>query len=84
MSYDRATPVLKLRLGENCDSPTCSCPPCTASVRPGVWWGIPIQPLDQYKRLNAHVSRLPHIREELKELQARVKELEQELRKRNE
>lgn len=53
-------------------------------VRPGVWWGIPIQPLDQYKRLNAHISRLPHIREELKELQARVKELAQELRKRNE
>lgn len=53
-------------------------------VRPGVWWGIPIQPLDEYKRLNAHLSRVPHIREELKELQARVKELEQELRKRNE
>jgi UDP-3-O-[3-hydroxymyristoyl] glucosamine N-acyltransferase len=52
-------------------------------VRPGVWWGIPIQPLDEYKRLNAHISRLPHIREELKELQARVKELTQELRKRN-
>jgi UDP-3-O-[3-hydroxymyristoyl] glucosamine N-acyltransferase len=52
-------------------------------VRPGVWWGIPIQPLDEYKRLNAHLSRVPHIREELKSLQARVKELEQELRKRN-
>jgi len=53
-------------------------------VRPGVWWGIPIQPLDEYKRLNAHLSRVPHIREELKELQARVKELAQELRKHNE
>jgi UDP-3-O-[3-hydroxymyristoyl] glucosamine N-acyltransferase len=52
-------------------------------VRPGVWWGIPIQPLDEYKRLNAHLSRVPHLREELKELQARVKELTQELRKRN-
>jgi len=30
-------------------------------VRPGVWWGIPIQPLDEYKRLNAHVNRLPEI-----------------------
>lgn len=47
-------------------------------VRPGVWWGIPIQPLDEYKRLNAHVSRLPHIREELKELGERVKKLEKE------
>ncbi len=53
-------------------------------VRPGVWWGIPIQPLDEYKRLNAHLSRVPHLREELKELRARMTELEQELRKRNE
>ena len=52
-------------------------------VRPGVWWGIPIQPLDEYKRLSAHLSRVPHFREELKQLQARVKELEQELQKRN-
>ncbi|HEX3145390.1 MAG TPA: UDP-3-O-(3-hydroxymyristoyl)glucosamine N-acyltransferase [Pyrinomonadaceae bacterium] len=52
-------------------------------VRPGVWWGIPIQPLHEYKRLNAHLSRVPHLREELKGLQTRVKELEQELRKRN-
>jgi UDP-3-O-[3-hydroxymyristoyl] glucosamine N-acyltransferase len=22
-------------------------------VRPGVWWGIPVQPLEQYKRMNA-------------------------------
>lgn len=47
-------------------------------VRPGVWWGIPIQPLDEYKRLNAHISRLPHMREELKELNERVKNLEGE------
>lgn len=45
-------------------------------VRPGVWWGIPIQPLDEYKRLNAHISRLPHVREELKELKGRIEELE--------
>src|SRR6266404_1308516 len=51
-------------------------------VRPGVWWGIPIQPLDEYKRLNAHLSRVPAMREELKELRDRVKELEQELLKR--
>jgi len=52
-------------------------------VRPGVWWGIPIQPLAEYKRLNAHLSRVPHFREELKQLQARVKELERQLRNRN-
>ena len=45
-------------------------------VRPGVWWGIPIQPLDEYKRLNAHIQRLPQVRKEVKELRERVKELE--------
>jgi len=45
-------------------------------VRPGVWWGIPIQRLDEYKRLNAHISRLPHVREELKQLKVRIEELD--------
>ena len=53
-------------------------------VRPGVWWGIPIQPLDEYKRLNAHISRLPQVRKELKELTERVKMLENELRQNEE
>jgi UDP-3-O-[3-hydroxymyristoyl] glucosamine N-acyltransferase len=53
-------------------------------VRPGVWWGIPIQPLDEYKRLNAHIGRLPRVREELKQLIARVAELERALQKRDE
>jgi UDP-3-O-[3-hydroxymyristoyl] glucosamine N-acyltransferase len=53
-------------------------------VRPGVWWGIPIQRLDEYKRLNAHISRLPQARAELKALTDRVKELEQQLLKRDE
>jgi UDP-3-O-[3-hydroxymyristoyl] glucosamine N-acyltransferase len=44
-------------------------------VRPGVWWGTPIQPLDEYKRINAHVNSLPRMREELKELRRLVKEL---------
>ena len=48
-------------------------------VRPGVWWGIPIQPLEEYKRLNAHLGRVPHMREELRELKERVKMLEQKL-----
>lgn len=46
-------------------------------VRPGVWWGIPIQPLDEYKRLNAHVGRLPQLREEIKELKKQLDELKQ-------
>ncbi|HAF13122.1 MAG TPA: UDP-3-O-(3-hydroxymyristoyl)glucosamine N-acyltransferase [Blastocatellia bacterium] len=44
-------------------------------VRPGVWWGIPIQPLDEYKRLNAHLGRLPQMREEIKELRRQLEEL---------
>ncbi len=44
-------------------------------VRPGVWWGIPIQPLDDYKRMNAHMGRLSHMREEIKELRKELKEL---------
>jgi UDP-3-O-[3-hydroxymyristoyl] glucosamine N-acyltransferase len=44
-------------------------------VRPGVWWGTPIQPLDEYKRINAHVNSLPRMREELKELRRLVTEL---------
>ena len=42
-------------------------------VRPGVWWGIPIQPLDEYKRMNAHLGRLPQMREEIKELRKTVR-----------
>jgi UDP-3-O-[3-hydroxymyristoyl] glucosamine N-acyltransferase len=49
-------------------------------VRPGIWWGIPVQPLDEYKRLNAHLGRLPKMREELTELRRRVKELEEKMR----
>jgi len=45
-------------------------------VRPGVWWGIPIQPLDKYKRLNAHLSRVPHLREEVRELKKKIAQLE--------
>jgi UDP-3-O-[3-hydroxymyristoyl] glucosamine N-acyltransferase len=49
-------------------------------VRPGVWWGIPVQPLADYKRMNAHLGRLPVMREELKELRERVKQLEEKLK----
>ncbi len=45
-------------------------------VRPGVWWGVPIVPLDEYKRRNAHLSRLPELREEVKDLRRRLEELE--------
>jgi UDP-3-O-[3-hydroxymyristoyl] glucosamine N-acyltransferase len=44
-------------------------------VRPGIWWGIPIQPLDEYKRLNAHLARVPEMRDEIKELKKELQEL---------
>ena len=47
-------------------------------VRPGVWWGIPVQPLDQYKRMNAHMNRLPKMAEDLKRLEAEIDELKRQ------
>lgn len=44
-------------------------------VRPGVWWGIPVQPLDEYKRINAHVNRLPQMREDLKRLHEEIEKI---------
>ncbi|MCA1817507.1 MAG: UDP-3-O-(3-hydroxymyristoyl)glucosamine N-acyltransferase [Acidobacteria bacterium] len=49
-------------------------------VRAGVWWGTPVQRLDDYKRLNAHVNSLPRLREELKELRRIVNELSARLK----
>ena len=44
-------------------------------VRPGVWWGIPIQPLEEYKRLNAHIARVPKMREQIRKLEEELKDL---------
>ncbi|PYT00968.1 MAG: UDP-3-O-(3-hydroxymyristoyl)glucosamine N-acyltransferase [Acidobacteria bacterium] len=41
-------------------------------VRPGVWWGTPIQPLDEYKRQNAHVKGLERLKAEVKELKKKL------------
>jgi len=46
-------------------------------VRPGVWWGIPVQPLEQYKRMNAHLNKLAEMRDELKQLRQEVNALKQ-------
>ena len=43
-------------------------------VREGVWWGTPVQPLDEYKRQNAHVKGLARLKEEVKELKKQLKE----------
>ena len=49
-------------------------------VRPGVWWGIPIQPLDEYKRLSAHMGHLPEMRKEIKELRKQLEEMKSDKR----
>lgn len=41
-------------------------------VRSGVWWGTPVQPLDEYKRQNAHVKGLERLKEEIKDLKKRI------------
>lgn len=41
-------------------------------VRRGVWWGTPVQPLDEYKRQNAHVKAIGRLRDEIKELKQRL------------
>lgn len=43
-------------------------------VRAGVWWGTPVQPLDEYKRQNAMVKGLSRLREEIKELKKKFLE----------
>jgi UDP-3-O-[3-hydroxymyristoyl] glucosamine N-acyltransferase len=42
-------------------------------VRPGVWWGTPVQPLDEYKRQNAHVKGLGRLKEDVYELKRQIK-----------
>jgi UDP-3-O-[3-hydroxymyristoyl] glucosamine N-acyltransferase len=41
-------------------------------VRAGVWWGTPVQPLDEYKRQNAMVKGLERLRDEVKELKKKL------------
>ena len=47
-------------------------------VRPGVWWGTPVQPLDEYKRQNAHVKGLGRLREETKILREELEKLKRD------
>jgi UDP-3-O-[3-hydroxymyristoyl] glucosamine N-acyltransferase len=42
-------------------------------VRSGVWWGTPIQPLEDFKRQNAHVKGLGRLRSQVSRL---VKQIE--------
>ena len=44
-------------------------------VRPGIWWGTPVQPLDEYKRQNAHVKGLERLNNKVKELKAELEKI---------
>ncbi|HEX8071809.1 MAG TPA: UDP-3-O-(3-hydroxymyristoyl)glucosamine N-acyltransferase [Pyrinomonadaceae bacterium] len=51
-------------------------------VRAGtVVWGVPVRPLAEYKRLNAHFGRLPQLKAQLDDLRRRVADLEAQLAK---
>ena len=44
-------------------------------VRPGVWWGTPVQPLDEYKRQNSHLKGLSRMKDEIKDLKRQIADL---------
>jgi len=44
-------------------------------VREGVWWGTPVQPLDEFKRQNAHLKGISRLKEEVKNLKKQIDEL---------
>ncbi len=44
-------------------------------VRAGVWWGTPVQPLDEYKRQNARVKGLDRLKDELREIKKQISDL---------
>ncbi len=44
-------------------------------VRPGVWWGTPIRPLDEYKRLNAQLNGIGRLKEEVNRIKSILKEI---------
>ncbi len=51
-------------------------------VRSGdVYWGVPIRPLREYKRLNALFGRLPQMKAEIELLKAEIAHLKDSLRK---
>lgn len=47
-------------------------------VRAGVWWGTPVQPLDEYKRQNAHLKGIGRLKEKVKELRKQIEALKKD------
>ena len=46
----------------------------------GVYWGVPVRPLREYKRLNALFGRLPEMKADIDALKKAIRKLESELR----
>lgn len=44
-------------------------------VRPGVWWGTPVQPLEEYKRQNAHLKGIARLKDEVKALKKEIEDM---------
>lgn len=51
-------------------------------VKKGVWAGIPVMPLNEYKRLNAHIKSIPRLKAEVRDLKGLLGKLEALFRKR--
>jgi UDP-3-O-[3-hydroxymyristoyl] glucosamine N-acyltransferase len=47
-------------------------------VRPGVWWGTPVQPLDEFKRQNAQLKGIGRMKEEVRTMRERLAKLEEQ------
>jgi len=45
-------------------------------VRPGVWWGTPVQPLEEYKRQNAQLKGIGRLKDQIRSINAKIAEIE--------
>ena len=53
-------------------------------VRGGeIYWGVPVRPLREYKRLNALFGRLPEMKDQIEKLKEKLQQLEEEIRRRS-
>lgn len=45
-------------------------------VRPGVWWGTPVQPLDEYKRQHAQLKGISRLFDEVRSIRSKISRIE--------
>ena len=85
-----ATPDRKVGFGDHARVESGAIIGSKAGVLPGkivrrgeVYWGVPVRPLREYKRLNALFGRLPEMKEQIERLQEQVLRLEEEMKRRS-